>query len=267
MNIMKAVKLLLYQDLVNYRKPMSFQIKETYPLPPYSTVIGMVHNMCRYSQYEPMNISVQGKYVSKVNDLYTRYEFKNGYKFEASRHQLNVDGFGVGRGISTTELLSQVELVIHVMPKDEDQVREIYEAFKKPWEYPSLGRREDLVIIEDVKIVEVNECDIERSVYLDKDMYAYIPLKFSESSKDFDSDKYNYLNNSIYRSKAKSGVPHRGTKYILNKDYESVDYGNKKNPKKFRIWNKIEVLYTSHIYADSDFEILMDDTGDLVFFA
>ena len=43
---MKAIRVKLTQDMVNYRKPTSFQLKETYPLPPPSTVIGMVHYLC-----------------------------------------------------------------------------------------------------------------------------------------------------------------------------------------------------------------------------
>ena len=72
---MKAIRVKLWQDMVNYKKPTSFQLKETYPLPPYSTIIGMIHSLCGYDEYKEMKISVQGKYFSKVNDLYTRYEF------------------------------------------------------------------------------------------------------------------------------------------------------------------------------------------------
>ena len=42
----KAIRLQCFQNLVNYRKPSSFIIKETFPLPPYSTVLGMIHAAC-----------------------------------------------------------------------------------------------------------------------------------------------------------------------------------------------------------------------------
>ena len=45
-----------------------------------------------------MEVSIQGKYHSKVNDLFTRYEFKPEMKFESGRHQLETNGFGIGRG-------------------------------------------------------------------------------------------------------------------------------------------------------------------------
>ena len=42
----KAIRLQCFQNLANYRKPSSFIIKETFPLPPYSTVLGMIHAAC-----------------------------------------------------------------------------------------------------------------------------------------------------------------------------------------------------------------------------
>ena len=73
-----GIRVELYQNLCNYKRPTSFQLKETYPLPPYSTVIGMIHKICGYKTYNPMKISIQGTYESKVNDLWTRYE---GFSF------------------------------------------------------------------------------------------------------------------------------------------------------------------------------------------
>ena len=93
----QALRVKLYQNMVNYKKPTSFQLKESYPLPPYSTVIGMVHSLCDFKEYKDMDISIQGKYHSKVNDLYTRYEFHKGMKYDKGRHQLQVGEYGVGR--------------------------------------------------------------------------------------------------------------------------------------------------------------------------
>ncbi len=267
---MKAVKFRIFQDLVNYKKPTSFQLKESYPLPPYSTVIGLVHNMCIYKEYVDMKISIQGRYVSRVNDLYTRYEFKNDTKFEASRHQLNVCGHGVGQGISTAELLSQVELLIHVLPVDEIRLDEIYNAFLYPWEYPSLGRREDIALISDVNITDVNKKIIHHNKYMrdHQNFYAYIPLKYYKDIEGKESiNTFDYLDESICRSDGSKGVVARGTRFLLNKDYSVVNYGSSKQKKYIRTWNKVEVLYTSHIFASCDYDLLCDEDGDFVFFA
>src|SRR5699024_4081324 len=98
-----------------------------------------------YKEYKEMDLSIQGEYYSKVNDLYTVYEFGN-QKYEGGRHQLKVKDeartVGITRGVATIELLVDVELLIHVRPKDENRMNEIYNALKMPREYPSLGRRE-----------------------------------------------------------------------------------------------------------------------------
>ncbi|MCR1900182.1 type I-B CRISPR-associated protein Cas5b [Irregularibacter muris] len=247
---MKAIRLKISQDMVNYKKPSSFQLKETYPLPPYSTVIGMVHNLCNYKEYKEMDISIQGKSFSKVNDLYTRYEFKNGMKFDQSRHQLKAGDFGISRGVSTTELLVDVELLIHIIPHNQELISEIEEAFKFPREYPSLGRREDLATFNEVKVVEIIEDELEEDKYLEGDHVAYIPLKMMESETVI--------------PEGSTGVSGRGTRYLLNKDYVLETLGKNKT---FRKWNKVDVVYSSKIIAIGEDGILIDEDGNIVFAA
>lgn len=298
---MKAVRIKLYQNLVNYKKPTSFQLKETYPLPPYSTVSGMIHTVCGFfnNQYKEMDISVQGKYYSKVNDLFTRYEFKNDssiydsytickscgnvqgskkktcnlcksndviYKkkargnFVCTKNILGgyigkektlykdtdyIDndingGISIVRGVATTELLVDVELIIHVRPRDENLIEKIYQGFKNPDEYISLGRREDIARIDEVKIVDIENYNNDESITLKYD--AYIPVKLKKIVK---------TNATIYK---------------LNKNYNLVE-ARKGNY--IRQWNKVDVIHgvmnRNEIIEDAD--ILMDQDGYLVFFA
>lgn len=247
---MKAVRVKLSQDMVNYKFPNSFQLKETYPLPPYSTIIGMVHKLCKYKEYHPMKVSVQGSFVSRANDLYTRYEFKNAGKFDATRHQIQVGEFGVGRGIGYAELLSDVKLIIHIRPEKEEQLFEILEAFERPWEYPSLGRREDLAVIEQANIVELSERE-KGDFDMEKSLYAYIPL--------------NYLEEKGLGEFTDSKKGARGTRYRINKVYRFEHYGNKKSPHMVRRWEKVDVLYTSCITAENETKLLMDEDNYFVF--
>lgn len=252
---MKSIRLKLKQNLVNYKLPTSFQLKETYPLPPYSTVIGMVHNTCNYTEYKPMKISVQGKYHSKVNDLATRYEFKNGMTFDATRHQIKVGEYGISRGVSNVELLSDVELVIHIVPEDENLVEEIFNAFKTPHEYISLGRREDLVVVDEVKIVEISEERIkDENLRIDRDYRAYVPVEIIDKKKVF-------VEGSV------DTIQYKGTMYNLTKDYVSVNYGSTKSPKFFRKWNKVKVHYVSNIVASRRRAITIDEDRYMVFLA
>ena len=251
---MKAIRLKIFQNLVNYKLPTSFQLKETYPLPPYSTVIGMVHNACEFTEYGPMKGSVQGKYHSKVNDLMTRYEFKPGMNFDKSRHQLNVDGFGIGRGVSTVELLSEVELLIHIVPENQELVEEICEKLTYPHEYLSLGRREDLIVFEELpKIVEVEETELEEDLSIKNSYSAYIPIEI--------------LKEEAVKIGSKEGVKISGTVYKLTKDYEIKNYGTAKSPKNFRAWNKIKVVYGSDITGLEEENVYVDEDKNLVFLA
>lgn len=253
---MKAIRLKLYQSVANFRKPTSFQLKETYPLPPYSTVIGMVHNACGFKEYLPMQVSVQGKYYSKVNDLMTRYEVSNA-KYEEGRHQLKVpyttinkktkeiteSNCGVVKGVSTVELLVDLELLIHIKLEDETRIDEVYNSLKYPKEYMSLGRREDLVRVDEVKIVDLDESISKKTVALKYD--AYIPLDEEDEV---------------------SGLNMNGTVYNITKNYTLRKISKDKTS---RDWNKVKVVHGK--MGKSKFSrkdlVLKDNDDNLVFLA
>lgn len=307
---MRAVRIKLSQDMVNYRKPTSFQLRETYPLPPPSTVIGMTHYLCDFIEYKEMDISIQGKYHSKVNDLYTRYEFSNKIvddknrrckncmainsasakeckeckgkqledvwvprgnlinkmiapgmkKYEdlyikniifddKNREKYKENYICVVEGPATAELLTRVELLLHIMPKDQSFIEKIEQAFLYPREYPSLGRREDLVLIEEVKVVEIYEKELEYEIDIGNGYSAYIPADLVESG-DVEI--------------AREGVS-AGTRYRLTKNYILVDKGTKRRSEVFRHWNRVDVIYASRIQVQEDTFIQLDEDDNIVF--
>lgn len=241
---MNAIRLKLYQAVANYKKPSSFQLKETFPLPPYSTVIGMVHVLCGYTSFHPMDASVQGNYASKVYDQMTRYEF-GGEKFEEGRHQLKVSSngkdTGITRGVSPVECLVDVELIIHIVPKDETELFEIYEGLLNPVTFPALGRHEDIVRIDEVKIVELNSVEVDALTTIDYD--AYVP-----------------------RDQVKDNIITHATQYDIHKKYDVI--------KKRRVWQNARVYHISRtkdeLIQSGFFEekkVLKDTDGYAVFLA
>ena len=59
---MKTLRIKLRQSQASYTREETVNNRMTYPLPPFSTIIGALHNACGYKTYHPMEISVQGRY-------------------------------------------------------------------------------------------------------------------------------------------------------------------------------------------------------------
>jgi CRISPR-associated protein Cas5t len=178
--MLEAIRLRLFQQLPNYRKPSSFTVKESYPMPPYSSVIGMIHAACGFAEYHDMKISIQGKNASEISDGATMYVFGGG-KFEQSRHQFAVEtgngsSIGVTRAFKYTHLITDVELCIHIMPENNNDLEIILNGLKYPKEYISLGRREDIVRVDEVSIVELEKIDEDEGCI--SKYSAYIPYKY-----------------------------------------------------------------------------------------
>ena len=142
---MKALKICLYQETVCYKKPYAFKVTETFPLPPYSTVIGFLHNILGATEYNEMQVSVQGNY----DGIFTSYNTTRFYhKEDITSMPLNV------------HMLYGVNLTLHVV-STEETLYKIYEGFKKTSKAFTLGRGEDLARIDKIKFVNLNEIDTE----------------------------------------------------------------------------------------------------------
>lgn len=232
MNIMeRAIRIECYQSTANYRKPSSFIIKESYPMPPYSTVIGMVHAVCGFKEYHPMKVSIQGTNSGSVSELYTRYSFSMDSKYDAVRHNVCIDEgdkkYGAFKGIAHVELICNSRMIIHIVPEEQDYDR-VLEGLNNPVVYPSLGRYEDLLDIQSVREVTLSE-DEEVETLND----IYMPVS--------------------------SEIEMAGTVYTLTKEYEITKQG-------LRRWKreggKIRVYHMTKVTVFE--EVCVDDMGAVV---
>ncbi len=183
--MLKAIRLKLFQQMPNYRKPSSFLIRESYPLPPYSSVIGMIHAACGFTEYHPMKISIQGSSQGEVSECATMYTF--GIKYEPPRHQLKVineeGGYdGITRGPKYAHLLTDVEMVIHILPENEEDFDTILKGLEYPAEYISLGRREDIARIDEVKDILLEKIDIDDDEVYYTSYSSYLPTEYIPES-------------------------------------------------------------------------------------
>lgn len=142
---MRVLKLKIYQETACYKKPFAFKVTETYPLPPYSTVSGMIHRIIGAEEYVPMEISIQGDYESIFTSYNCMYFYKSN---EVTSMPLN------------THMLLGVNLIIHIKAEDEI-LDKIYEDIKTSSEFFSLGRREDLANITYFGFEELREIDLD----------------------------------------------------------------------------------------------------------
>jgi CRISPR-associated protein Cas5t len=228
---MKVLKVKIYQDLVNYKKPMSFKSGETYPLPPPSTVNGFLHNAINADKYIPMCFSIQGNYKSITSNLQTLYKF-GGIRKDKGKirdYWAVIDNTKIDRMVYYVNLLVGVSLIIHIN-SSEETLRKLEDALVFPKEYLSLGRKEDLVRIDEIKIIEVEEKE---------DNWQGIKIK-----------------NPIYIPKQialKNNL--QGINYRLNSTYEIVD--------NFKKWDVVEMLYveTGKIYN----KVFVDNDDDILF--
>lgn len=181
----KAIRLECYQNMPNYKKPAGMEFKESFKLPPYSTVIGMIHKVCDFKEYKPMKISIQGNTKSIVSDMYTRYFFTPN-KCESDRVYFDIINkkeedkkAGLIRGTGVAELIVDVDLIIHVIPEDENLFDIILDKLKKPSIYPALGRHEDILRIDKIDVVELEDT---KEIELNND--AYIPIDILNKSRN-----------------------------------------------------------------------------------
>lgn len=214
---LKVLKLKMFQESACYKKPFAFKVAETYPLPPYSTVIGMFHKIlkAKSGEYFPMNISIQGEYESIFNNYQNLRMYKQNGTVTAMPRNVH-------------QLLN-VALIIHIKAED-GIIDKIYENIINGTETFTLGRNEDLIRIDNVKII--NEIKEVSSVLFKHNMY--VPINYCDNIE--------------------------GINYRLNTTY-TIDKNN------LRKWEKINVKYVEALAGYNAIEdALIDEEGDIMVF-
>jgi len=235
--MMQVLRLKMFQETACYTKPFALKVGETYPLPPYSTVKGMIHEVLKANELIPFRLSIQGDYETRVVDYKKSYFIKDR---KSKEFPIILDGLS-GIDYSYTSmtamplymhLLYNVQLVIHIAAEDEI-LQKIYKAFYSYDGHISLGRHEDLVRMDEIRFIElitVDESDLAHSMYIPKKIIAEDDL---------------------------TGIPYR-----LNWTY-TIKKG-------VRDWVKIPTLYVAQgekIYSELFYEpIHFDEEGYTVFF-
>jgi CRISPR-associated protein Cas5t len=164
---MECLRVKLYTPTGIFKNPLSVKGIEIYPLPPYSTIIGLIYRaMGRKWNGEYFGISIQGDYQAIYRDYvwFKKYDFK---KRKLDKLPLQVP------------ILYNLWLLIHIKASEE-LLKEIESGLKEPRELLFLSGGEYPVKVEEVKRVKCLEKSFSEEDNITLNYHAFIPKEFKE---------------------------------------------------------------------------------------
>jgi len=215
---MSVLRVKLYQEFACYRKPMTYGFWETYPLPPLSTVKGFFHNVVEAKEYIPARYGIQGKFKSVVLDLQIMNKFDRKDSKNKGIYIEEYDKKLIKSPIYVSNLYA-VELTIYIESKLEEYLKKFRENLSN-LEYPSLGRKEDLVRVDSADIVELIERDLVEDSYCIKNG-IYLS---KEKAKELEVNGINYRMNFYYE--IKNGIRFFKKKDVVYVDNKILEFGS-----------------------------------------
>jgi CRISPR-associated protein Cas5t len=225
---MKVLKFEIFTPLAVFKTIFSIKGFETYPLPPYSTVIGLLYTaLGRKYKGERFQISVQGRYEVLFRDyqIFRKYNRKDK---KLEKKPLEVP------------YLYNFRLLCHI-GGDENLLNTFVEALRKPKTFLSLGIAEIPAKVRFAKILsaDLKERKLKKTLKWD----AYIPKHLVNDIKF----------SSPYRTESRAFA---GIEFLL------PSFLKKEEP--YRDYYFEEVLYLPAGFGLSG-KLLMDEEGDFLF--
>lgn len=225
---MKALKVKVYQETAVYRNPVTMEIIESFPLPPPSTILGLLHNIVGAKKtIQGLNVSIQGKYNAILHD-YQWYKKYDGKKWQEIYPMI-------------VNTLSEVELLLHISVSDE-MIKRLREGFINPPYYLYLGRAEDLIkIVDKPKIVSIQRKEMDET---SRTYSAYIRM-----------DKAKKL-----------GIEMKGPLFRLPIYYELKEVEVSKSTISVREFEWIDYVYVENVLLNEE-KVYVDGDGDIVWWS
>lgn len=202
---MNILRLKIYQPQAHYRIPFTYLRRHTYPLPPYSTVIGFIVNALGIFNQEDdlykngikkLKISIAGRFDSKTTEyIWFRNLGKDSHKSRfgyLENRELNghIEHIG-GQSPMSIDVLNEVRLVIYLYHTDLNYLNKIKEGISNPvnrLEILHLGRAEDWIVFEEEpKLLSIDNFEFNCSD-ADYKHFFWIPEKIFQ----FDNYKIDY---------------------------------------------------------------------------
>jgi CRISPR-associated protein Cas5t len=164
---MECLRVKLYTPTGIFKNPLSIKGIEVYPLPPYSTIIGLIYRaMGRKWKGEHFQISIQGDYQA----IYRDYVWFRGDSLGDKEDKLPLQ----------VPILYSLELLVHVKAEN-GLLEDIERALKEPKELLFLSGGEYPVKVQEVKRVKCLEKFISEENCIKLNYNAYIQRELLEN--------------------------------------------------------------------------------------
>lgn len=208
---MSILRLIIYQPQAHYRIPFTFQRRHTYPIPPYSTIIGFLCNACGiddqnndlYNTLKESKISIAGRFEHKTTEMiWFRNMSKEAHINTFGDISIREKHGGVahpgGQSPMKIDVLENVELVVYIY-NNNDKLEDIKNKLENP-QYRlqplHIGRAEDWIVYKNISIIEDNKIEFKRR----DGRYPYffwIPEKIFTLNNDYKLD-WNSFDGLLY---------------------------------------------------------------------
>lgn len=186
----KVLKFNVSLPSANFRIIQSNNPRRTYPLPPYSTVIGFLANILGEKKNinmmlnEPFAIGIASKYEYITREYTWLRNLDAGMQKRRflsldNRKWQEVPEHPGGQSPVTVEVLNEVKVVIYLKHPNQAVEEKLLENYDKPEKWLShlhMGRAEDWAIIENIKRTELSFTNQPSAFQQATDYYQWLPL-------------------------------------------------------------------------------------------
>ncbi len=209
------LRLRIYQPQAHYRVPFTYQRRHTYPIPPYSTVIGFLCNVLgiddqekeEFKQLRRIKISIAGHFETKTTEyIWFRNLAKSAHldRFGSVENRYiggHIEHIG-GQSPISMDVLHEMRLVIHLAHEDKEFLEDIRHSLENPvrrLETLHLGRAEDWIVLEELSgPCELSRLEVKREDG-DYEHFFWIPQKMYLPPSGGGISDFSQLEGLVYR--------------------------------------------------------------------
>lgn len=197
----QLLKIKIHQPDAHYRVPFSYQRRFTYPIPPYSTVKGLICNLMgirddkdvKFKKLQQgLSLAIYGTFESIVKEYIWFRNLKNKShidKFNSATNRIidSVPQHPGGQMPVTIDVLHNVDLTIYIYhPELMDEIKSAFENPSNRLSSLHLGRSEDWIVIKEIEKISINPGKLRKL-----SLFTWIP-SLEDMNAEFTPDREGY---------------------------------------------------------------------------